>query len=177
MTTVILGKSSGAAATSAGRREQRHRTDRNFDVSTIFKAVIEHVTHTTSKATVRTHTFLVDRAVAKGGLDLGPAGGEYMPVSLGGCFTSHLLAAIRAREAKVTNVRVAVTGTLDGAPERFTAFTMDVSAECQDPELVRKLITIAGRACQVLNTLRHVVPIAITYEGSPVELTEAAAAR
>jgi len=47
-------------------------------MSTTFKATIEHVTHTTSKATVRTHTFLVDRGVAKGGLDLGPAGEEYM---------------------------------------------------------------------------------------------------
>jgi putative redox protein len=144
-------------------------------MSTTFKATIEHVTHTTSKATVRTHTFLVDRGVAKGGLDLGPAGGEYMLVSLGGCFTSHFLAAIRAREAAVTNVRVAVTGTLDGTPERFTAFTMDVSAQCPDPELARKLITMAGRACQVVNTLRQVAPIAITYEGSPIELNEAAA--
>jgi len=144
-------------------------------MSTTFKATIEHVTHTTSKATVRTHTFLVDRGVAKGGLDLGPAGGEYMLVSLGGCFTSHFLAAIRAREAAVTNVRVAVTGTLDGTPERFTAFTMDVSAQCPDPELARKLITMAGRACQVVNTLRQVAPIAITYEGSPIELNEAVA--
>ena len=144
-------------------------------MSTTFKATIEHVTRTTSKATVRTHTFLVDRGVAKGGLDLGPAGGEYMLVSLGGCFTSHFLAAIRAREAAVTNVRVAVTGTLDGTPERFTAFTMEVSAQCPDPELARKLITMAGRACQVVNTLRQVAPIAITYEGSPIELNEAAA--
>ena len=143
-------------------------------MSTIFKATIEHVTHTTSKATVRTHTFLVDRGVAKGGLDLGPAGGEYMLVSLGGCFTSHFLAAIRAREAAVTNVRVAVTGTLDGTPERFTAFTLDVSSQCPDPELARKLITMAGRACQVVNTLRQVAPIAISYEGSPIELNEAA---
>ncbi len=144
-------------------------------MSTTLKATIEHVTRTTSKATVRTHTFLVDRGVAKGGLDLGPAGGEYMLVSLGGCFTSHLLAAIRARDAAVTNVRVAVTGTLDGTPERFTAFTMDVSAQCPDPELARKLITMAGRACQVVNTLRQVAPIAITYEGSLIELNEAAA--
>jgi putative redox protein len=141
-------------------------------MTTTFKATIEHVTHTTSRATVRTHTFLVDRGVAKGGFDLGPAGGEYMPVSLGGCFTSHLLAAIRAREAAVTNVRVAVTGTLDGTPERFTAFTMDVSAQCPDPELARKLITIAARACQVVTTLRQVTPIAITYEGSAIELNE-----
>ena len=144
-------------------------------MSTTFKATIEHVTHTTSRATVRTHTFLVDRGVAKGGFDLGPAGGEYMLVSLGGCFTSHLLAAIRAREAAVTNVRVAVTGTLDGTPERFTAFTMEVSAQCADPELARKLITIAWRACQVVNTLRQVAPIALTYEGSPIEVNEAVA--
>src|SRR6185369_4355236 len=114
---------------------------------------------TTSRATVRTHTVLVDRGVAKGGLDLGPAGGEYMLVSLGGCFTSHLLASSHARGAAITNVRVAVTGTLDGTPERFTAFTMDVSAECSDADLARKLITVAGRACQVVNTLRQVASI------------------
>lgn len=143
-------------------------------MSTTFTATIEHVTHTTSKATVRTHTVLVDRGVARGGFDLGPAGGEYMLVSLGGCFMTHLLAAIRAREAAMTNVRVAATGTLDGNPERFTAFTMDVSATCSDSELARKLITIAARACQVVTTLRQLAPIAIAYEGSPVELNEAA---
>jgi putative redox protein len=144
-------------------------------VSTTFRATIEHVHHTTSRATVRSHTCLVDRGVAKGGLDLGPAGGEYMLVSLGGCFTSQLLAAIRAREADVRGVRVAVTGTLDGTPERFTGFTMEVSAECADPALVRKLIVIAGRACQVASTLRQIVPIVITYAGAPIELNEAAA--
>ncbi len=144
-------------------------------MSTTFKATIEHVNHTTSRATVRTHSFLVDRGVAKGGFDLGPIGGEYMLVSLGGCFASHLLAAIRARDAAVTDVRVAVTGTLDGTPERFTAFTMDVSAHCDDAELARKLITIAGRACQVVNTLRQVAPVAITFEGSLIELNEAVA--
>jgi hypothetical protein len=42
-------------------------------MGTTFSATIEHVNHTTSRATVRTHTFLVDRGIAKGGLDLGPA--------------------------------------------------------------------------------------------------------
>ena len=139
-----------------------------------FTARIEHVNQTTSKATVRTHTVLVDRSVTKGGCDLGPAGGEYLLVSLGGCFTSHLLAAIRAREAAITNVRVAVTGTLAGTPERFTAFSMGVSADCQDAELARKLITIAGRACQVVNTLRRAATIGLTYQGAPIELDEAA---
>ena len=128
-------------------------------MSTTFKATIEHVTHTTSRAIVRSHTVLVDRGVPKGGFDLGPAGGEYQLVALGGCFTSHLLGAIRAREAAMTNVRVAVTGTLDGTPERFTAFTVDVTAECSDADLARKLITIASRACQVMNTIRLAAPI------------------
>ena len=146
-------------------------------MSTTFTATIEHVNHTTSRATVRTHAFLVDRGVPKGGFDLGPAGGEYMLVSLGGCFTSHLLAACRAREVVMTNVRVIVTGTLDGIPERFTAFTMDVAAECADVDLARKVMMVAARACQVVNTLRQVAQIAITYEGSPIELNEVTAVR
>ena len=144
-------------------------------MSTTFKATIEHVTHTTSRAIVRSHTVLVDRGVPKGGFDLGPAGGEYQLVALGGCFTSHLLAAIRAREAAITSVKVAVTGTLEGTPERFTAFTVDVAAECSDADLARKLITIASRACQVMNTIRLAAPIEISYQGAPIESAEAVA--
>jgi len=36
-------------------------------MSMTFIATIEHVTQTTSRATVRTHTVLVDRGIAKGG--------------------------------------------------------------------------------------------------------------
>src|SRR6266545_2681774 len=144
-------------------------------MSTTFRATIEHLTHTTSRAIVRSHTVLVDRGVPKGGFDLGPAGGEYQLVALGGCFTSHLLGAIRAREAAMTHVKVAVTGTLDGTPERFTAFTVDVTAECSDADLARKLITIASRACQVMNTVRLAAPIEISYQGAPIESAEAVA--
>ena len=143
-------------------------------MATTFKATIEHVNHTTSRAVVRSHTMLVDRGVAKGGFDLGPAGGEYQLVALGGCFTSHLLAAIRAREAGLTNVKVAVTGTLDGTPERFTGFSVDVMAD-GDADLARKLVTIASRACQVMNTLRQSTPIEISYQGAPIESAEAVA--
>jgi putative redox protein len=80
-----------------------------------------------------------------------------MLIGLGGCFTSHLLAAIRAREASVTNVEVALSGLMDGSPERFTAIAITVSATCDEPELVQKLTTIAERACQVTNTLRDAV--------------------
>jgi putative redox protein len=139
-------------------------------MSATVKASIEHIKQITSKATVRTHTSIVDRGVANGGLDRGPAGGEYLLVALGGCFTSHLLAAIRAREADMRNVRVDVTGTMDGRPERFTAFTLDVSGDCPDPELARKLVTIAGRGCQVVNTLWPIASVAITCAGWPIEL-------
>jgi uncharacterized OsmC-like protein len=144
-------------------------------MSTTLTATIEHVTHTTSRAIVRSHTVLVDRGVPKGGFDLGPAGGEYQLVALGGCFTSHLLGAIRAREAAMTNVKVAVTGTLDGTPERFMTFTVDVTAECSDADLARKLITVASRACQVMNTIRLAAPIEISYQGAPIESAEAVA--
>ena len=145
-------------------------------MTTTLKATLQHVDQITSRVTVRTHSVLVDRGVAKGGLDRGPAGGEYLLVALGGCFTSHLLAAIRSRDAAMTNVRVDVTGTMDGTPERFTEFTLDVSGDCLDPELARKLVTIAGRGCQVVNTLRPVASVAITYAGSPIELDALAAA-
>jgi putative redox protein len=143
---------------------------------TTFRATVEHVNHTTSRVTVRSHTMLVDRGVAKGGFDLGPAGGEYMLVALGGCFTSHLLAAIRAREADVTGVRVDVTGTLDGTPERFTTFTLDVSAQSTDVDLARKLVTIAGRACQVIGTLRLAAAVTVRCNGASIDLDAAAAA-
>ena len=145
-------------------------------MATTFSATIEHINLTTSRAAVRTHTALVDRGVAKGGLDLGPAGGEYMLVSLGGCFLSHLLAAIRARDAEMTGVKVAVTGTLDGTPERFTAFTMNVTATCPDLELARKLVVVAARACQVSNTVRQAAALEVSYEGRPVAIEETAVA-
>jgi putative redox protein len=140
-----------------------------------FRATLEQVQDSTSKATVRSHSVLVDRTVAKGGSDLGPAGGEYLVVALGGCFTSHLLAAIRARNAPMSKIRVQATGTLDGVPERFQMFTLDIGAECEDAEVARKLIAIAARACQVVNTLSQVGPIAITYQGQPMDLARPAA--
>ena len=129
-----------------------------------FEALLEQDGLTTSKATVRTHTVFVDRPADRGGADRGPVGGEYQLVALGGCFTSHLLAAIRAREAPISNVRVAVTGTLDGTPERFTEFTLSVSATCDDAESLRKVVTIAERACQVVNTLKLAAPVTVTVQ-------------
>jgi putative redox protein len=113
---------------------------------------------------VRTHRVAIDRPVAKGGTDKGPLGGEYLLVALGGCFMSNLLAAIRAREAGISNVSIAVTATIDGTPDRVTAMTMTVSAAGADRETLEKLAEIAGRACIVTNTLKLAVPITVTCD-------------
>ena len=125
------------------------------------EAVLEQVGPTTSKATVRSHTVYVDRPIERGGTDKGPVGGEYQLVALAGCFTSHLLAAIRAREAHITDVKVEASGTLDGNPERFTDFLLSVSAKAEDAELLQKVVTIAERSCQVVNTLKQSTPVKI----------------
>ena len=125
---------------------------------------LEQVGPTTSKAKVRSHTVLVDRPLDKGGADGGPVGGEYQLIALGGCFTSHLLAAIRAREFEISAIKVEVTGTLDGNPERFSEFTLSVSAACGDLELLRKAVLIAERACQVVNTLKLAAQVIVTVQ-------------
>jgi putative redox protein len=131
---------------------------------------LESVGPTTTRATVRVHTALVDRPAAKGGEDRGPLGGEYLLVALGGCFMSNLLAAIRAREATITNVRADVAATMDGQPDRFTDFTVTVSAERSDPGEVRKLIEIAARACAVTNTLSKAASVSFVFEGTQVDV-------
>ena len=128
--------------------------------------LVEQVGPTTATASARSHSVVVDRPVAKGGEDRGPLGGEYLLVGLGGCFLSNLLAAIRARDAAVSNVRIAVSGTIEGSPDHFAAFTMSVSATHSDAQLVGKLIEVAARACAVTNTLRRAAPVTIEFEGT-----------
>ncbi len=125
---------------------------------------VKQVGPATSEAAIRTHHVLVDRPEAKGGDDRGPMGGELLLAALGGCFMSNLLAAIRAREAPVANVRTLVAGTLAESPGRFEAVDMLVSADCEDRELLRKLVTIAERSCIVANTLRDAVRLSARVE-------------
>jgi putative redox protein len=125
---------------------------------------IEQVGPSTAKGIARTHSVLIDRPVAKGGEDRGPLGGEYLLLALGGCFMSNLLAAIRAREAAVSDVRITVNGTIEASPDRFTALALTIAATHQDAELMTKLVTIAERSCIVTNTLRSGVSIALTIE-------------
>lgn len=127
---------------------------------------IEQVGPSTGSAHTRTHTVLVDRPVDKGGSDRGPLGGEYLLISLGGCFLSTLLAAVRTREADVSNVRVSVVGTIGGVPERFESMSVRVSARYGDADLMRKLVAMSERGCLVTNTLKDAVALEVTLEKS-----------
>ncbi|HUG37695.1 MAG TPA: OsmC family protein [Candidatus Limnocylindrales bacterium] len=119
----------------------------------VIQATLRQEGPSTSRGRVRGHEVLVDRPEAKEGADRGAMGGELLLVALGGCFMSNLLAAIRAREAEISDVRVAVAAELEGTPERMTRFTITVDARHDDEALLRKLATIAERGCLVSNTL------------------------
>jgi putative redox protein len=127
---------------------------------------IVQVGTSTSQASARSHTLLVDRPVEKGGENRGPLGGELLLISLGGCFVSTLLAAVRTREADVSDVRVSVAGTIGGVPERFESMALRVSAKYRDEDLMRKLVTMAERGCLVTNTLKDAVVISVEIEPS-----------
>jgi putative redox protein len=127
---------------------------------------IEQVGPSTGSATARSHTVFVDRPVEKGGNDRGPLGGEYLLMSLGGCFLSTLLAAVRTRAADVSDLRVSVIGTVGGVPERFESMTLRVSGKYGDEDLMRKLIALSERGCLVTNTLKDAVAISVTLEKS-----------
>lgn len=122
---------------------------------------MNQISPTTSEGTIRQHKVLIDRPEAKGGEDRGAMGGELLLASLGGCFMSTLLAAIKAREANVSDVHIDISGTLEESPERFSAIEMTVMATYEDEELVRKLVTIAERSCIVSNTLKDAVDLTV----------------
>src|SRR3954451_25072386 len=116
---------------------------------------------TTTEAAVGGHKVVVDRPLEKGGSGLGPMGGELFLASVGGCFMSNLLAAIRGRELPVSDIRTVVTGTVDGVPARFSAITLRVTAGNGEPEALRKLVEIADRGCIMMNTLRGKLEVTI----------------
>src|ERR1700686_1887594 len=116
------------------------------------KIELRQISASTSEATMGRHQVLIDRPVAKGGSDAGPMGGELFLASVGGCFMSNLIAAIKAREAAVAGLQLEVTGTIESAPARFTGIDLAVTADCQDRELMGKLVEIASRSCIMMNT-------------------------
>ncbi len=133
-------------------------------MASVIQVQVDQVGATTSEGRARGHAVLVDRPVAKEGEDRGAMGGELLLVSLGGCFMSNLLAAIRARSADVANVRIAIDGTLESAPPRFSAVHMRIQADYTDRELMEKLVTISERGCIVANTLKSAVALTIDID-------------
>jgi putative redox protein len=119
-----------------------------------------------SEASIGAHRVLVDRPPSKGGSDAGPMGGELFLASVGGCFMSNLLAAIKARDAQVSGVRTEVTATLDGTPPRFVALELTVTADSAG-EPLEKLVEIAERGCIMINTLRGKLELKVRI-GTPV---------
>jgi putative redox protein len=125
------------------------------------KIQLHQKSRSSSEATIRQHRLLVDRPIAKGGEDTGPMGGELFLASIGGCFMSTLLAAIRTREAPISDVSVKVTGALVDAPARFASIELLVTTEDADPEVFEKLVDIAERGCIMMNTLRDKLEITV----------------
>ena len=113
------------------------------------------------------HRVLIDRPVEKNGSDQGPMGGQLFLASVGGCFMSNLLAAIKARGSEISNVQTEVTGVVAAdAPARFTSVELLVTAD-GDREALEKLVEIAARACIMVNTLSGVLDLKVRI-GVPV---------
>jgi putative redox protein len=131
------------------------------------KIQLRQVSASTSEATIGKHQVLIDRPAAKGGADMGPMGGELFLAAIGGCFMSNLLAAIKAREAGISDVHAEVTGTLADSPARFAAVELCVTAESASRDQLERLVEIADRACIMMNTLRGKLDVKVRI-GAPV---------
>ena len=125
---------------------------------------LRQLSPTTTESAIGGHKVLIDRPPEKGGSGLGPMGGELFLASIGGCFMSNLLAAIRARELGVSDVRTEVTGTVDGTPARFTGITLRVTAANTDAATLQRLVETADRGCIMMNTLRGKLDVRIDVE-------------
>jgi putative redox protein len=125
------------------------------------KIAIRQTSPSTSEAAIRQHKLNIDRPASKGGEDQGPMGGELFLAAIGGCFMSNLLAAIKGRQAEVSDAQTEVIGTLAESPARFTAVELNVTAKYSDREQFEKLVEIADRGCIMMNTLRGKLDIKV----------------
>ena len=110
---------------------------------TTMKIQVRQVSASTSEATLRTHHVLIDRPVEKAARIRGPMGGDLFLATVGGCFMSNLLAAIRACGEQISDAHLEVIGTIAESPARFSALELYVTAAGANPELLEK----AGGNC------------------------------
>ena len=129
-------------------------------MATVTVNVIQ-VSSTTSMGTARGFELKMDRPLEKGGTNEGMMGGEALLNSLGGCFMSNLLAAARARNCDLSHARAEIEGEIAESPARFSAIHMRITAECNSPDLLDKLVRVAERGCIVANTLKAAVELNI----------------
>ena len=122
---------------------------------------VEQISSTASRGNARGHQLVMDRSETKGGTNQGMMGGEAVLNGLGGCFMSNLLAAAKARNIELKNARADIEGDMADAPSRFTAICMSVSAQCNPPGELNKLVAIAESGCTAVNTLRAAVKLSI----------------
>lgn len=87
--------------------------------------------------------------------------------AVGGCFMSNLLAAIKARDAEISDIQTEVIGTLADAPARFESVQLYVTAQSADRDVFERLVEIADRACIMMNTLRGKLDVHVRI-GVPV---------
>ncbi len=123
---------------------------------------LNQVNEATTAAQIRSHAIDIDRPEAKGGHDKGAMGGELLLASLGGCFNSNLLAAIRARDLQIDDIAIEVSGELAEAPARFSSIDMVVRSEYADRAEFEKLVLMSERACIVANTLKDAVDLSVS---------------
>ena len=131
-------------------------------MATELKVVVRQYSSSASQATIGAHQVLIDRPVSKGGSDLGPMGGELFLSAIGGCLMSNLLAAVKARDTKLSDVSAEVKGTIVDSPPRFVAIDICVTAENCDMELLAHLVKIADRGCIMMNTLRDKLQLVVS---------------
>lgn len=127
------------------------------------EVLLTQVGPSTTSGVARGHEILVDRPESKGGADRGAMGGEYMLMGIGGCFASNLLAAARARDIALSDLRLRVTAEIADAPSRFSAIHVIVGSALGRGEL-EKLVVIADRACISMNTIRSAVALTVDVE-------------
>jgi putative redox protein len=121
----------------------------------ILLVTVTQATDTITQGQVRQHLVKMDSPKEEDGTDEGAKAREIFLTSVGSCFMRNLYAAIKAREAAISELSVEVEGTMGEKPNRFVKIEMRISANYEDEVLMQKLVTISERACSLVNTLRN----------------------